>query len=126
MVLTKALERSEQRSTKPKGLSRKEVIAVCKKVEDPELFLDIYTLGLIYEITINDSPKIIEGTKELGPQIHILMTFTTPMCPYGPQMVQELETQLELAGADIEKTSIEITFDPPWKPSEDLRDMMGI
>ena len=52
------------------------------------------------------------------------MTFTSPMCPFGPQMVGEIESKLKEAGA--ETVEVEITFDPPWKPSDELRAILGV
>ena len=85
---------------------------VFKKYEDPELNIDVWTLGLIYEVKI-------EGNK-----VKIVLTFTSPMCPFGPQMVEDLKRMIFEQGA--EEASIEVTFTPPWKPSEELREMLGV
>ena len=66
-----------------KQLTKEKAIETFKKVEDPELQIDIWTLGLIYGFEINKENKI-----------DIKMTFTTPACPYAPQLVGDLETQL--------------------------------
>ena len=55
--------------------SKEDVIEMLKKVEDPELGLDIWTLGLVYLIDIKES------------HLKITMTFTSPMCPYGPMLL---------------------------------------
>ncbi len=85
---------------------------IFKKYLDPELNIDIWTLGLIYDI------KIEEG------EVSIKLTFTSPMCPFGPQMVNDLEKQIKEAGA--KEVDIEVTFNPPWQPSEELREMLGV
>jgi metal-sulfur cluster biosynthetic enzyme len=85
---------------------------VFKKYEDPEIHLDVWTLGLVYDIKI-------EGTK-----VDILLTFTSPFCPFGPQMVGDLKDMIKKEGA--EEVEIDITFDPPWKPSDELREMLGV
>ena len=85
---------------------------VFKKYIDPELGIDVWTLGLIYKIEIT------------GKEVKVLLTFTSPMCPYGPQMVDELTEQITELGAS--KVEIDVTFEPPWKPSEELREMMGM
>jgi len=85
---------------------------VFKQYVDPELGIDIWTLGLVYKVTIEKD------------SVTILLTFTSPMCPYGPQMVEDLERLIKEKGA--KKVKIEITFDPPWKPSEELREMLGV
>ena len=88
------------------------LIAALKGVEDPELHLDVWTLGLIYEHRIDEEKKVF-----------IKMTFTSPFCPFGPQLLEEVKAALLDAGAsDVE---VEITFDPPWKPSEELKEMLG-
>ena len=85
---------------------------VFKKYEDPEIHVDVWTLGLIYEIKI-------EGTK-----VDILLTFTSPFCPFGPQVLSELKDMIKKEGA--EEVEIDVTFDPPWKPSDELREMLGV
>ena len=85
---------------------------VFKKYEDPELNIDVWTLGLIYEIKID------------GNKVRVVLTFTSPLCPFGPQMVEDLKKMIFDLGA--EEASIEVTFTPPWKPSEELREMLGV
>ncbi len=93
--------------------TKEQVIAQLKKVQDPELGLDVWTLGLIYDITI-------EKTK-----IVIKMTLTTPMCPYGPMMIADVERRVkELKGVTAVK--VDITFNPPWKPNEEIRELLGV
>ena len=93
-------------------ITKEQLIDLFKSYEDPELMIDIWTLGLIYEITVKDN------------DIKILLTFTSPLCPYGPQMVEDLQRLITEKGA--EKVEIEVTFEPPWKPSDELREMLGV
>lgn len=93
-------------------LTKEKVIEVFKQCVDPELDIDVWTLGLIYDHKVK------------GKNVFVKMTFTSPMCPYGPQMVDEIETKLKEAGA--ETVEVEITFDPPWKPSDELRAILGV
>lgn len=93
--------------------TREEVIEALKKVIDPELYIDVWTLGLIYDIRVEDEA------------LNLRMTFTSVACPAGPQLVQEIkEKTSELPG--ITQTNVEVTFTPPWEPSEDLKAMLGI
>lgn len=85
---------------------------VFKKYIDPEIGVDIWTLGLIYNIDVDEN------------KVKILLTFTSPLCPYGPQMVEEIKEQIQKLGAA--EVEIEITFEPPWKPSEELKEMLGM
>ena len=82
------------------------------KVNDPELKLDIVTLELIYGIKILDNNKA-----------WVKMTFTTPGCPYGPALLEDVKAACIEAGAS--DCEIELTFDPPWQPSEDVKWAMG-
>lgn len=88
------------------------IINVLKTIEDPEINMDIWTLELIYDITF----------KEEG--VEILMTFTSPMCPFGPQLMQSVKDKIEEKG--IKPVEVKITFSPAWKPSEDVREMLGV
>ncbi|HLC19867.1 MAG TPA: metal-sulfur cluster assembly factor [Candidatus Nanoarchaeia archaeon] len=94
-------------------IDKEHVIETLKQVYDPEIQVDVWTLGLIYDI------KIIEK------KVHILMTFTTPMCPYGPMLLEEIKARVK-EDTDAEEVEIEVTFEPPWQPSEDLRMMLGV
>lgn len=78
-----------------------------KDVIDPELGIDIVSLGLIYKINV--SPSGI---------VHILMTLTSPGCPlagvFGSMVKDSLRS---IRGLDVDKNvSVELTFDPPWTP----------
>ncbi|MCC6638959.1 metal-sulfur cluster assembly factor [Candidatus Falkowbacteria bacterium] len=92
---------------------REKIIEELKKVVDPELGIDVWTLGLIYEITIVSDAKA-----------HILMTFTSPLCPVGGLIIAKVTEAVKDAG--FEDVDIEITFEPAWKPTKELRAMYGI
>ena len=94
-------------------VTKEEVIKVMKGIYDPELNIDIWTLGLIYTIDM--------GTKN---HIHIKMTLTSPLCPFGPQIIAELTDGLKKMG--FPKPEIELTFDPPWEPNEEVKMMLGL
>lgn len=104
-------------------ITKKAVMKALSTVLDPELNIDIVSLGLIYDVRKT-------GKQENGIEgVHILMTLTTPGCPLAPmidQMVREaISTQL---GVDEENISLEITFDPPWTQdmmSEEVREELG-
>lgn len=86
-------------------------------VYDPEFpVIDIWTLGLIYEITINEDDELI----------YILMTFTTPACPMG-DMIKQMTENAVLEVYPARQVELEITFDPLRSPSmirdEDLQRM---
>jgi metal-sulfur cluster biosynthetic enzyme/nitrite reductase/ring-hydroxylating ferredoxin subunit len=92
-----------------------------KKVIDPELFVNIVDLGLIYNV---DLVPAAEGRMICK----IEMTMTSPMCPAGPQLIANSKQVLsQLPGvADVE---VKIVLDPPWTPdkmTQDARDQLGI
>ena len=93
-------------------ITKENIITALKNVEDPELHIDVWTLGLIYDIDIKEK------------EVNIKMTFTTPFCPFGPALVEEVEEEIKKTGAT--KVQVDVVFDPPWKPSEELREMLGV
>jgi len=93
-------------------ITQEKLIEILKNYKDPEIGIDIWTLGLIYKIEIDEE------------YIKITMTFTTPFCPYGPHMIEELKEQIIKAG--VKNVEIEVVFEPPWEPSEELKEMLGL
>jgi len=94
-----------------KKLAQENAKEALKKVIDPELGIDIWTLGLIYNMEIKKN------------KIQIKMTFTSPMCPYGPVLVENVKNELKNTGFNPE---VEIVFTPPWQPSEEIKMMLGL
>lgn len=93
------------------------VIAAIKEVYDPEIPVNIYDLGLIYELTINKAREV-----------SILMTFTAPNCPMADQVLAEVHEGVS-AVPGVTKCSIELTFDPVWDRSmlsEEARVELGL
>jgi metal-sulfur cluster biosynthetic enzyme len=84
-------------------------------VIDPELGLDFVELGLVYDIEVE------------GPEVTIQFTLTTPACPIGPQVSEQMiEFVGELDG--VEQVNPKMTFTPPWSPdkmSEDAKFALG-
>ncbi len=103
------------------ALSEDLVLEELKKVIDPELFVNIVDLGLIYKVEMTDAEEDVED-------VHIDMTMTSPMCPAGPQMIansKQVLAQVDGVG-DVE---IKIVMEPAWTPdrmTEDARDQLGI
>jgi metal-sulfur cluster biosynthetic enzyme len=94
-------------------VTKQDVIEALKQVEDPELFLDIWFLGLIYSIAIEE-----DGT------VDIEMTFTSPMCPAGPQLIEDVNTKVG-ALEGVSSVGVRVVFTPPWSPSDEVKAMMG-
>lgn len=95
---------------------KERVIAVLSGIYDPEIPVDIYKLGLIYEININDDGAV-----------NILMTVTAPNCPvadYLPNFVKEKVSAI----MGVKSCDVELTFEPAWSPanlSEEVRAELG-
>ena len=92
-----------------------------KQVVDPELFVNIIDLGLVYDVKIDEQP---DGKSNVG----IDMTMTSPACPAGPQLLgqsKDYVSRLEGVG----EVDVRLVMDPPWTPdrmTEDARDQLGI
>jgi metal-sulfur cluster biosynthetic enzyme len=94
-----------------------------KQVIDPELFVNIVDLGLIYVVDILP----VEGD-ETKVNVNVEMTMTSPMCPAGPQLVADSRRAVEGIGC-VDKVDIKVVMDPPWTPekmTEEARDQLGI
>ncbi|MCH7613104.1 MAG: DUF59 domain-containing protein [Candidatus Marinimicrobia bacterium] len=85
-------------------IEKDQIIEVLKQCYDPEIPVDLWNLGLIYNININD--KIID----------ITMSLTTPGCGMAQFMAEDIKTKVSnLDGVD--ETTVQVTFDPPWEPT---------
>ena len=84
------------------AITKKQVIQVLKQVHDPEIPVDIYELGLIYEITIYPVNNV-----------HVLMTLTSPSCPAAESIPGQAETSIR-ALPGVNDVRVELTFEPPY------------
>ena len=82
----------------------KKIIEVLKTIYDPEIPVNIYDLGLIYNVVVDN-----------GRTVHITMTLTAPNCPIADQLLEEVREKAGRAEG-IEKVDIKLTFNPPWNP----------
>jgi metal-sulfur cluster biosynthetic enzyme len=92
-----------------------EVNDALSNVIDPELGLDFVELGLVYDVEID------------GPTVNITFTLTTPACPIGPQVSEQM---VEFVGEldEVEEVNPKMVFSPPWSPdrmSEDAKFALG-
>ncbi|HNQ82358.1 MAG TPA: SUF system Fe-S cluster assembly protein [Bacteroidales bacterium] len=78
------------------------IIAALKEVYDPEIPVNIYEIGLIYKIRIDDDFLV-----------HIVMTLTTPNCPVAESLPEEVKQKV-LAIKGVNDVDLELTFEPPW------------
>ncbi len=84
------------------------IVQVLKTIFDPEIPVDIYELGLIYDVMVNEHKEA-----------KILMTLTSPNCPVAETLPKEVENKVEQL-EEIDSAEVEITFDPTW-----TQDMMS-
>jgi FeS assembly SUF system protein len=80
------------------------IIEALKEIYDPEIPVNIYEIGLIYEVTVDDDANA-----------HVLMTLTSPMCPVAESLPPEVEEKVA-AVEGVASAKVEVTWDPPWDP----------
>tara|TARA_Y100000768_G_scaffold59081_1_gene39806 strand:+ start:2464 stop:2784 length:321 start_codon:yes stop_codon:yes gene_type:complete len=80
----------------------KKILRAIKTVYDPEIPVDVYELGLIYEINIKKNKDV-----------HVLMTLTSPSCPAAESIPSDVKSRIEMI-KEINEVDVEITFDPPY------------
>ena len=100
-----------------RSLFEAEVIEQIRMVYDPEIPVNVYDLGLIYDIQVDDAKNT-----------HIMMTLTSPACPVAGSLPGEVESAVR-GTPGIGDVSIELTWDPPFtidRMSEEVRLMLGI
>jgi len=94
--------------TKEKEILGVKIVEMIKTIFDPEIPVNIYELGLIYDVFVNEDKDV-----------KILMTLTTPNCPVAETLPMEVEEKVRSLD-EVRNAEVEITFDPPW-----TQDMMS-
>ena len=95
-------------------INRELVINALMGCVDPELGIDVWTLGLIYDLQIRENDVV-----------YIKMTFTTPFCPYGEILIDQIKEEIaKIEG--VKNVDIEITFEPLWQPSDEVKMLLGV
>jgi len=97
------------------AINKEHIIDVLKQCFDPEIPVDLWNLGLIYDIKI-DEPNVV-----------ITMSLTTPGCGMAQMMAEDIKTKVTSLNS-IEETTVEVTFDPPWNPemmSDEAKEKLG-
>jgi FeS assembly SUF system protein len=92
------------------------IVRVLKTIYDPEIPVDIYELGLIYDVFVNEAFEV-----------RVLMTLTSPNCPVAESLPLEVEEKVKSLDV-VKDAEVEITFDPPWTQelmSEEARLELG-
>ena len=95
----------------------KDIMDVCKTIYDPEIPQNIWDLGLVYSIDIDDDKNV-----------DITMSLTTPSCPVGPEFLNTVKVRVgEVKG--VNKCNVELVWDPPWSSdmmSDEAKTMLGM
>ncbi len=98
-------------------VTKDEIITVLKDCYDPEIPINIWDLGLVYDISVPDDGNI--GIK---------MTLTAPGCMMGGMIAEEVKTKIKAMGG-VKDAKVELVWEPPWTPdkmSEEAKAQMGI
>ena len=98
-------EKGKEISGAMKQQIKMDVIATIKEIYDPEIPVNIYELGLIYRVDVDNFANVL-----------IVMTLTTPNCPVAESMPAEVEIKAGLV-ENVSRATIELTFEPPWDMS---------
>ena len=101
-----AEKKPEIDSAAPGGELQEAVIEALKSIYDPEIPVDIYELGLIYDVAISEDGDAV-----------VTMTLTTPNCPVAESMPGEVELRV-LSVPGIRDAEVKLVWDPPWDPSK--------
>ncbi len=80
------------------------IVSVLKTVYDPEIPVDIYELGLIYEVEPRE-----------GGEVYVKMTLTSPMCPVAETLPPEVEEKVRTVEG-VSEVVLDLVWDPPWNP----------
>jgi len=83
----------------------KDVVEALKSIYDPEIPVNIYELGLIYNVDVRDDRSV-----------EVRMTLTSPMCPVAGSLPPEVEAKVAQV-EDVTASTVDLVWDPPWEPS---------
>ena len=97
-------EADEPRRTEVDALGDR-VVEALRTVYDPEIPVNIFELGLVYKIDVDDQNAV-----------HVDMTLTSPMCPVAETLPEEVKTKIEAIDG-VTAAAVNVVWDPPWNPS---------
>jgi FeS assembly SUF system protein len=104
--MSEEIKHTQSTAEQPTNDLREKVMSAIKTVYDPEIPVDIYELGLIYEVTIFPLNNV-----------HVLMTLTSPSCPSAEVIPSEVKQKIEDID-EVNEVTVEVTWDPPY--SQDM------
>ena len=91
-------------ASSPSEALKSDVIAAIRECYDPEIPVNIYDLGLIYDVQVSETSKV-----------DLLMTLTSPHCPVAEILPAQVKSRVELVDG-VDEVDLELTWDPPWSP----------
>jgi FeS assembly SUF system protein len=97
-------EQRESVANTPEEVLKNDVIAAIRECYDPEIPVNIYDLGLIYDVHVKESDKV-----------DLLMTLTSPHCPVAEILPAQVKSRVEMLDG-VGEVDLELTWDPPWEP----------
>jgi FeS assembly SUF system protein len=97
-------EQPESVANTPEEVLKNDVIAAIRECYDPEIPVNIYDLGLIYDVHVKESDKI-----------DLVMTLTSPHCPVAEILPAQVKSRVEMVDG-VGEVDLELTWDPPWEP----------
>lgn len=95
---------SDDAAASPKEALKQDVIAAISEIFDPEIPVNIYELGLIYDVHVGDAGKV-----------DLVMTLTSPHCPVAEILPGQVKSRVELVDG-VDEVDLEITWEPAWTP----------
>ena len=103
------------------AIAEESVYAALRQVNDPELFVNIVDLGLVYEVRVTER----KGESD----VLVKMALTTPACPAAPELIREVKDIISDLGEEVGRVHVEIARSPPWTPdrmTDEARDQLGL
>ena len=91
-------------ASSPSEALKSDVIAAIRECYDPEIPVNIYDLGLIYDVQVSETSKV-----------DLVMTLTSPHCPVAEILPAQVKSRVELVDG-VDEVDLELTWDPPWSP----------
>jgi FeS assembly SUF system protein len=98
-------QRAEQISTVEQGIIQAQAVEAIRTCYDPEIPVNIYELGLIYDVLVDDAAKVL-----------VRMTLTSPNCPAAQSLPREVEAKIK-AVPGVRDVRVEVVWTPSWNPS---------
>ena len=103
------------------SIAEESVFAALRQVYDPELYVNVVDLGLIYEVQVKEH----DGKCDIS----VKMTMTSPACPAGPELIRDVKEVIGNLGESVGNVDVEMVMNPPWTPdrmTEEARDELGM